>query len=117
MPYKRITDLPQQHQLIHQCNQQQTKMFKIVSISVFPLFKFWRFLLQVAVVFAAILAVAFAAPQPQPAPKPSQLLTYTPLTYTAPLAYSAQYQYSAPAYTGLYSAPLTYSAYSPSVIV
>ncbi|XP_066250517.1 neuropeptide-like 4 isoform X2 [Euwallacea similis] len=71
----------------------------------------------VAVVFAALMAVVFAAPNP--APKPSAaLLTYnTPLSY--PLAYSSQYQYSAPAYSApsyisSYGTPLAYSAYAPA---
>ncbi|ENN73499.1 uncharacterized protein LOC109541851 [Dendroctonus ponderosae] len=72
----------------------------------------------VAVVFAAILAVAVAAPQP------SGLLTYSsPLAYSSPYAYSSSYAYSAPyAYTAPLAAsypaaPLAYSAYSAPLIL
>ncbi|KAL1517531.1 hypothetical protein ABEB36_001284 [Hypothenemus hampei] len=69
----------------------------------------------VAVVFAAILALAFAAPKAAPAPKPGAVLYNAPLTYAAPLSYSSSYAYSAPAYAApivsTYNAlPLAYAA-------
>ncbi|XP_017776677.1 PREDICTED: neuropeptide-like 4 [Nicrophorus vespilloides] len=77
------------------------------------------------VVFAALLAVVFAAPEPKPGVLAAAPLVGAPLAYTSPLAYSAAYTsplinsaYSAPyvaspyAYSAGYASPYAYSAYS-----
>nr|XP_023023951.1 uncharacterized protein LOC111512086 [Leptinotarsa decemlineata] len=76
-------------------------MYHLLYTDKYPI-KMFRFF---AIVFAAILAIAVAAPKPSIVASP--LVASTPIAYSAPLTYASGYVASPLAYR----APLAYSTY------